>query len=402
MKIKHLRIKNFQSVTDIQLDFDEKGVIRFSGPNNVGKSVILKAISIVMLNVSNRNYKEFIRDDEDTFEIRLEDFDGNWVMLSRGAVDFYKWYIEGEEGQEDRTGGRVPLRVRDYFNLYVEDEKTNECMNIRLPDDTLLYVNTTPGDTAMMFQKALGTEDYLIGIKKVGKKSRELRKEQQLVEKYLVQENDKLKDAEVSLHEEEVKVDNIERYEDILKVENEKYKKILGMEEATVEYLTIRKEVKDNAKALKELSLDNIKEDLGFLKQITDFYEVSEEVTELEQRVKKDVRKMETCDVEKLEKDIERVNVINGALELYTEVEYLEEKLEKNTVSVDGLGDLDKDLMTVSRIEQVLEVVKEMKDITRSKKTKENKVKGLKEELRAVEEELGYCPTCGSKFPHEH
>lgn len=402
MKIKKLRIKNFQSVSDITLEFDEKGVVRFSGPNNVGKSVILKAISTVMLNVSNRNYKEFIRDEENTFEIRLEDFKGNWVMLSRGEVDFYKWSINGEDGQEDRTSGRVPLVVKEYFNLYVEDEKTNECMNIRLPDDTLLYVNTTPGDTAMMFQKALGTEDYLIGIKKVGSKSRELRKEQQLIEKYLVQENDKLKDAEVALHEEETKVDDIERYEDILKNENKKYKKIVDMEDATVEYLTIRKEVRDNVKALEELSLDSIKDDLGTLKKVTEFYEVSTEVSSIDKRLKEDKEKMEECDLDSIQQDMKRVIKMETVIELYTEVESLEDKISKSTVSVEGYGELDEDIAKVSRIEQVFDVAKELKGITEDVKKKKGKLEGLEKEIQEVEDELGYCPTCGSKFPHEH
>src|SRR5690625_719867 len=155
MKIRKLTVKNFQSIKEITVTFDENGIFRFTGLNNVGKSAILKAMTIVMRNISNNQYKEFLRDETNSFEITVWDFSDNWVRLSRGAVDFYEWSIDGKSGRMDRTQGKVPLEVQGYFNLYEENEKTKACLNVRLPREVLLFVDTTPGDNAMMFQKAL-------------------------------------------------------------------------------------------------------------------------------------------------------------------------------------------------------------------------------------------------------
>lgn len=403
LQIKKLRIKNFQSVKDIELEFDSKGVYRFSGPNNIGKSVILKAISTVMLNVSNRYYKEFIRDEEDTFEIRIEGFEGNWVYLSRGAVDFYAWSIGGVEGREDRTGGKVPLDVKKYFNLYVEDEKTNECLNIRLPDDLLLYVNTTAGDNAMMFQRALGTEDYMVGIKKVDKKARELNKEIKLVDKYLIQEHEKLNDAAAELQQVTNSVEEIERYEDVLIAERDRYLEISHMVDETIDFMRLSKETRESAKALEELSLDSIEEGLKKLQDIVTVYDLYEEYAVTNKKLKAEKEALEESSSDGLDSEIDTLTKLEGALDDYKEVEALESKLSKTVaLDVEQEKDTQASIKVLEAVEGAIEIATEVAKITKSVRTGTEKVAELEEQIKELEAELGYCPTCGSEFPHEH
>lgn len=402
LKIKHLRIKNFQSIKDIEFEFDEKGVNRFSGPNNIGKSVVLKAIATIMLNVSNRYYKEFIRDEEDTFEIRLEDFEGNWVHLSRGAVDFYAWSINGEEGREDRTDGKVPVVLKKYFNLYNEEEKTKECLNIRLPDDSLLFVNTTPGDNAMMFQKALGTEDYMLGIKLVDKKGNEIKKEIKLENKYLEKETEKLTEAESDLQKTIKDVEELERYETILKTHKNKYVKILDMEESTEEVMLLRKYVKENKTALEEFNLNEIKDGLKELSKLETVIDLAEEVRDKGELIKDKNKTLSSIKVKELNKNIDIYRRIVESIDVYEDVSKIKNKLSKVVKVNVNSNDLQKDINLVSKINGVMEVVQNIKELTNKIKQGKDDYNKLNLEIKKIEKEMGHCPTCGTAFPHEH
>jgi predicted ATP-dependent endonuclease of OLD family len=45
MKIREIRIKNFRSIKEEIIEFPESGILALVGPNNAGKSNILKAIN---------------------------------------------------------------------------------------------------------------------------------------------------------------------------------------------------------------------------------------------------------------------------------------------------------------------------------------------------------------------
>lgn len=394
MKIKTLTIKDFQSVKNIKIEFSPSGVTRFSGPNNIGKSVILKAINAVMQNISNRNYKEYIRDNEDTFEVIVEDFDGNVVHLSRGDVDFYAWTIDGKEGREDRTGGRVPKAVRDYFNVYIEEEKTKECLNVRLPGDRLLFVDTSAGDNAMLFQRALGTEDYMLGIKRVDKIGRDLKKETKLIEKYLEQEESKLKDVEVELSDLQQSVANIERYEDVLKVEWGKLEKVFEVEKDTEDYVTLKSEITTNKEILKELRIDQLGKEIEGIKHLKEMSEIEEDVRGLRNNIKK--LKAIKVDTE-LGKDLGVLQEIQEVITVQTEVDSLAASVQR-MVDIEVDVGLEEELRKLDNISNVEQIYKEVVKGTKGIKEKKEQYQKIKKELLEVEDELGYCPTCGTAF----
>lgn len=403
MKLKMLKIKNFQSAKNLEVEFEESGVFRFKGPNNVGKSVILKAISTLMRNVSNHSYKEFLRDEEDTFEIIGTDFKGNRVHLSRGAVDFYTWSIDGVEGREDRTGGKVPITLEKYFNLYIEKEKTNECLNIRLPDDLLLYVNTTGGDNAMMFQKALGTEEYMVAIKQVDSRARELKKEIQLVGKYLVQEDEKLKEAESGLKQVENAVEEITRYEEVLKEERDRYLLLTDMEQETREFAQLTKEVGESQAALDQLNMDGIEEDIEQYEDLTKIYGLYEENLYLREQIKRNNEKLEQCGTDTIKVELELYKNIEEVVSVYEEVEKLENKLEETVVvNLDQENDLASEFEKLQKIEEVLELAKEIGALTKSAGEGSTLSEQKKQEIVDIEKEMGYCPMCENEFPHTH
>lgn len=361
-KLKKLHVKNVQSIKDLVVTFDENGVFQFKGANNVGKSALLKALTVVMRNVSNNQYKDFLRDEEKTFEVTFEDFSGNKVHLSRGAVDFYEWEINGKKGRMDKTQGKVPLEVRDFFNLYEENEKTKTCLNIRLPRETLLFVDTTPGDNAMMFQKALGTEEYMLAIKQVDSRAREINKEVKLVEGYLEQEQETLDETNKKLATEEQSVKNMERYEEKLRQEYEEFKQVEHMLQLTGEYASKKKEVKEKKEIIQQLDVKPIKDGIDKLSAL-----IAVEDAILEK--------------EKLEKSIKQKN---------------------NKLDQFNLDNFDKEFQQIEKIEEFISLFQAYKLMVTDLKEKKEQGEQAKAELDAFKEEVDVCPFCGSELSESH
>lgn len=338
MKFKSITIKNFQSIKDLTIDFKEKGIFRFTGFNNTGKSAFLKAMTTLMRNVSNNTYKRFLRDEEDTFEISMVDFKGNKVKLSRGAVDFYEWTIDGKEDRVDKTQGRVPIEIQNYFNLYVEEEKTKECLNIRLPREVLLFVDTSAGDNAMMLQKALGTEEYMLAIKKVDKRGREINKEAKIVEKYLEKEVDKLDTVKKDLISREYKLGEIERYEKTLRNDYEELQEISELVEITTEYTKKSKEIKKKKDILKALEVDEVAEKLEELQLITNLVVKMEEADESEKKLEKRKKILEDIDFEGIKEKLEINKEINRVIELAEDKARSERIVKQRTKKLEEIG----------------------------------------------------------------
>ena len=171
MKIKRLYIKNFQSIGEIELFFEENGCYHIRGEGNIGKSNIIKSIHALIRNIPSAHLKYYIKDGEETLFLEIEDFEHNIVRLSRGAEDFYSWYINGKEEIIEGTAGKVPQEVTEFFNMYEEFEKAKQVVNIRLPRAPYLFIDTTESENYYLLQKALNIEEYL-GAIKLGERSK--------------------------------------------------------------------------------------------------------------------------------------------------------------------------------------------------------------------------------------
>src|SRR5699024_176344 len=362
MKIKRIIVQNFQSIKDLEIVFDEKGVYRFKGLNNSGKSALLKAITFLMRNVSNHSYKNYIRDEEDTFQVSMDDFEGNYVILSRGAVDFYEWSINGEKGRMDKTGGKVPQEVKKFFNLYIEDEKTNECLNIRLPREVLLFIDTSFGDNAMMVQKALGTEDYMIGIKQVDKRGREIKKEVKILEKYKEKEEGKLEEVRVEFSELDSAVSEMERYENTLRQDYENFKDVKGLIEDTLEVSEKQRDLKEKKKLLDDMDFKGIKEDLDVLVLIEDVLKKASKEQGLKESIKGKKGILDNVDLGELKERIGLVDLVDVTM--------------------------DK-VRVVARHQKVIRL-------------KNKELQEVKDEIKEFKEELEVCPFCGGDLDEKH
>lgn len=211
MKLKTLRIRNLLAIKDATVEFDENGVFHIKGRNNVGKSALLKAINILWNNVNQIEVKEFLRDNTTTFVLDAEMHDGSTVKLSRGTTDYYVWNILGVEGRLDKTKGKVPEILHKYYNLYTDNERTHECLNVRLPRDILTFVDTTKTETYYLVQKALRTEEYILAAQKAEAKKREITNSQKQIKQFIERDQARITQAEGTLTELKTQQSQIEQ-----------------------------------------------------------------------------------------------------------------------------------------------------------------------------------------------
>lgn len=268
VKFKKLRIKNFLAYKEIEFDFEENGAYHIWGENNTGKSAMLYAIRTLIRNVSNIHYKSFLRDDCASFLIEAEMWDGNRITLSRGATDYYEWFIDGNRGFLDKTKGKVPDAVEEYFNFYIDNEKTKECLNLRMARDTLLFVDSTAGDSAYLLQKALGTEDILLAMKLGEAKRKELKKEAKVFEGIIETEDEKMKKVNEKLTEKVNKVDELKTIYNVINTEYDEINEFVELFEIAKNLIDAENQQKELEEQLNILNFDELDTLAKELKQL--------------------------------------------------------------------------------------------------------------------------------------
>lgn len=315
LKLKELTIKNVQSVKKVTIQFDENGVFHLVGANNVGKSTIVKSIRALFLNISDNQYKEMLRDDCDTFSVEGVMWSGDVLKLSRGATDYYQWSINGEEGRMDKTRGKLPSVVEKYVNMYVDIDKTKECLNIRLPRSVLPFVDMTPGENAHLLQKALGTDEFLKATKLAESKRREVAKEVKMVTGYKEREEEKLNRVQGQVSEEKIKLDKVEEYDKVLTAEYATYKAIEDVVLSAYEVQKLSEQVAKAKENLKEVNLKEIKKEIEDMKKMEDLLVIMKDMLVVNKEMKEIKAKIDAVNLEELKGAIDDFRVIEQTLE---------------------------------------------------------------------------------------
>lgn len=396
MKIKRIRIQNFQSIKDITFNFDESGVYYFNGDNNIGKSSVLKAIRALFFNVNNLSYKDYIRDDEDSFSIALEDFDGNWVVLTRGASDFYKWKINGETGQLNRTSGKVPEELTKYFNLY-RDENTKECANIRPPRAVLLGVDTSEGDNNLFLQKALNSSGFTKAYKQADSDKRSKMKELKMIETYIDRTENDIQN--VNIDEVELELQKIQRYEDVLKKEKEMY---LMVHDA----LILSENIEHYRSEINRMSQVNLS-DINNIKLNIDEYNLLKDLSSSHKRIVTYNEKLNNINIKGVNKSLVEANQLVNEINLLNQFKTSKQReqellLELNNINLEqdakNLIELESLIQEISLLNQnktLLNNVINYSDILESSNID---MINVMNEIQEIKDELGVCPLCGTSF----
>lgn len=352
VQLKELQITNVQSIDDITIHFDKTGVFHLAGPNNVGKSVIVKAIRLLFLNVSNNQYREYLRDGCETMTVTGVMWSGDVLKLSRGVTDYYEWNIGRKKGRVDRTGGRVPAEVEEYVKMYVDTDKTKECLNIRMPRSVLLFVDTTPGDNAYLLQRALGTEEYLASMKLSERKRREVVKEKKIVEDYRGREEEKLKAIEGVVSENAKHLESVEGYGSVMEQEYAAYLKIEEIVNVAVGYQNAQLEMRESKSKIDSLNIGKLQKEMEVYEDVAVALSMVRDISKINRRKKETDEILESFKEKEFERELEVLKDIAELLEYQNNMEATEAKLLKTVVKVS-----DEDLKSLKDAIVELQVV---------------------------------------------
>lgn len=360
VKFKKIRVRNFLAHKDTTIHLDETGAYHLWGENNSGKSALLNAIAILMRNISNLQYKAFLRDDTDTFRIDAEMWDGSEITLSRGSLDFYEWTIDGNYGRLDKTKGNVPTVLSDYFNLYVDSEKAKHWVNLRLVRETLLFVDTTAGEQALLLQKALGTEDILMAMKIGDKEKKQLSSKVKFLNEQLDTEKPELDKIIAKFKNENNILEDLERKYDVINKDYTMYQEMKRTLNEAVKLIRIKNEIKQFE------SLNNVEK----FEQIQDMYQkygaLEKTLTNLEKieeiNSEIELEKSKTLPIEKMSEIKSLVNVtseMEHTIKILETIENEKNQLKQLEISVHSLEELlikiDTEIKVISRLEDVIE-----------------------------------------------
>jgi exonuclease SbcC len=103
-----VRVKNFQSIKDAEIVID--GLTAITGPNNTGKSALLRAVRGAFQNTRGTS---FVRYGTDKCSVELDFADGRKLKWEKGDKIKPTYILDGDEDHPLHPGQGVPDEVRD-------------------------------------------------------------------------------------------------------------------------------------------------------------------------------------------------------------------------------------------------------------------------------------------------
>lgn len=402
-KITKYHIRNFQSIKDLTIELDGDGLYWIRGKNNIGKSNLLRAMSTVFTNVSNNSYKPFIRDNCTTFKIKVW-FEDDWVELVRGATDYYEWVIDGQHGRVDKTAGKVPDELVEYFNLYYEAEKTKRYLNITSSDDPLLFVSTTGGDNDRLLQIALGTEVVMGASKRAEQLKRQAIAEQKTIRTLLSEQEEQLTGMQARHDTLSDQIEQLDRLELVLDNEYKITTLLKNQQELVTDYALLGSkliELMQDEELIKAADLEQQHHDIQVItKQLKQEQEYQTFIkTEQEVHV---LTSEELASLTSLEDSVLKINKQVEQESLYQQLLQASEVLELQSQGVD---ELDADFAQLAHIKKHINDLKAYQKLEQDLVNAEEAVQEVTAEYERLREEIGECPLCGSSLEgtsHKH
>ena len=401
MQFRKLIIKNFLSIRDIEIEFEENRCYHIKGKNNIGKSNFLKAFKVLTTNLNSRSVSRYIYDGEESFYIEAHDFEHNVVRLSRGKEDYYSWVIGGVEGRVDGTSGKVPDVLKEYFNLY-SDDKTKEVINLRMPRAKLLFVDSTNGENYYLLQKALRIEEYLQALKLGSSRRNEIKKS--------------IDPLDVMINRLTSDIDELTDYSSVLQ-DIEDYENTVGnLESLLSEGFEVFNEygrLKERSKRLNEMTSDfdvDRWEDVSeTMKLLDSAYEIWMDIERKERFVKETEELVESLSIasvmaDQLRSSLDNVILIDDVVSLGDIVNRKERMVEdvEDLVSFVDSEKLVEYANILSEGMETLDSIGRYKVQLEAYKTLEVSLKEAEVEKELFMKENKYCPMCKNPFDTEH
>lgn len=446
--LTRLEVKNLQSIKDISINLHDTGLHWLRGDGNIGKSALLRAMTALFTNVSNMKYKEYIRYNCNYFTVKGyfgDDF-ADYVKLSRGSQDYYEWQIDGVYGRVDKTAGKVPPELIEYFGLYHETEKTKRYLNITAVGDPLLFASTSGGDNYYLLQKALGTENVSEALKIAQTKKKEAVATLKVNQTYLDNEQVMLLEHKQKHVDVCDKLEYLERFEKVLQDENTELEDLRDMIVKANIFAPLAMEVTATRALLKATNTDLLEDEVIELGEMSSLIDLNTEVERLESTKQLLTSEMlSETELSVIVSDLELLEIMNDLLVLGKELNILKEKASTMVVisesDFEELESTFEEMLTIKECQRLGTTLSKLEDkkseisiledeqfnlLTQTQgelleildmQTSANLFKKIhaeytqkksacnesEEELAQVMDELGVCPLCGSDFEtHTH
>lgn len=158
---------NFMSYSHAKCEFDDRGIITIKGYNDSGKSAMLQALNVLMLNAKPTQQVGFIKDDCDYFRV-LASFDDGVVILRDKYINgqsLYEMYKDNQlifttkEGNNLTRVVGVPEPIQQYLGLISYE---NTCLNSRSCIEKQLLVQTTGSENYKLLNVILKSEELAV------------------------------------------------------------------------------------------------------------------------------------------------------------------------------------------------------------------------------------------------
>lgn len=163
-KIKSVEVINFMVYSHAVVNFDDVNIINIKGYNSGGKSTMLKAIAVCLMNMYPKAQTKFIRHGEKFFRIKVSFEDGVTIVKDKyvNGQSLYELYKDDECVFTTKEGNRltkidgVPQVIQDYLGLCVV---STGCLNYQVRQDPLWLIETTGSENYNSLNEILKTEE---------------------------------------------------------------------------------------------------------------------------------------------------------------------------------------------------------------------------------------------------
>lgn len=163
-RITSVEVNNFMVYNHAVINFDDLNIINIKGYNSGGKSTMLKAIAVCLMNMYPKAQTKFIRHGEKYFRIIVKFEDGVSIVRDKYVTgqSLYELYKDGKCIFTTKEGGKltkvdgVPQIIQDYLGLCIV---STGCLNYQVRQDPLWLIETTGSENYNSLNEILKTEE---------------------------------------------------------------------------------------------------------------------------------------------------------------------------------------------------------------------------------------------------
>ena len=162
--IVSIEIINFMVYKHAVVSFDDKNIVNIKGYNSGGKSTILKALAVCLMNMYPKAQTKFIRHGEKYFRIVVRFSDGVSILRDKYITgqSLYELYKDEKcvfttkEGNKLTKVDAIPQTIQEYLGLC---QVSTGCLNYQVRQDPLWLMETTGSENYNSLNEILKAEE---------------------------------------------------------------------------------------------------------------------------------------------------------------------------------------------------------------------------------------------------